>query len=67
MDIEIKPCPICGRDATLEENGGRSRYRIRCEYCIPVLSPFYYHARSREKAIKRWNRYSDKYLWREIK
>lgn len=61
MNIELKPCPFCGNEATLETfatvRERKPRYRVICKECRIETS---WDNFSEEEALNLWNRRADK-------
>lgn len=60
-NVEVKPCPFCGKDATVRFIGtvlGQNRYTVRCttSRCYGSGHDYAYSVfTSKEEAIKAWN------------
>lgn len=64
---ELKPCPFCGRKASLQRDIIDDRpindsYRVMCSFCA-IRTIFYYSnvdGEAEEDAIEAWNRRADR-------
>lgn len=57
MSDKLKPCPFCGHEAEVRNDGegltreGEQPYWINCTFCQGNVDPFY----TAEEAIDAWN------------
>ena len=54
MEIELLPCPFCGKKPVIELRMllGAKFWRVTCEYCFART----FHEPSEEDAVYEWNR-----------
>ena len=50
--MELKPCPFCGGEATIDNAGGK--YQAWCKYCCCIHMGEFYNTEA--EAIAAWNR-----------